>query len=137
MGLKRSACYGSCPAYSVEVNGNGEVEFNGESNVLVTGRHRGSISKQLVRDLVTYFERADYFSLKDEYAASVTDLPTYTTCIEFDGRKKSVKDYGGASVGMPRSVQDLERAIDEFTGTEKWVKGNDQTGPALKAEKRK
>src|SRR2546423_10273722 len=95
MGLKRSMCYGTCPAYSVEVHGNGEVDFNGESHVLITGRHRDWIPKQLVRDLVTYFEGADYFSLKDEYVATVTDNPSYVTWIEFDRHKKSVTDYVG------------------------------------------
>lgn len=137
MGLTRTGCYGSCPTYSVEVKGTGEVDFLGESNVLVKGRHGAHIPKQLVRDLVTYFEDANYFSLKDEYVAPITDHPAYMTWIEFDGRKKSVLDYAGVSVGMPRAVEDLERAIDEFAGTEKWVKGNDQTRPALKAEKRK
>ncbi len=135
MGLKRGDCFGSCPEYSVEVHGDGTVEFDGEANVLIPGRHHAQISKQLVRDLLAYFEDAAFFSLNNRYVAMITDHPTYTTSIEFDGQGKSVEDYVGEAVGMPKSVEEIERAVDEFAGTEKWVKGNDQTGPALLAEK--
>ncbi len=135
MGLKRTRCFGACPAYSVEVRGDGGVEFNGESNVLITGHHHDQVSSQAVRDLFAAFHRADYFSLNDRYHSLVTDNPTYTTWIEFDGQKKSVVDYVGLHAGMPEVVQDLERAIDEISGTDKWVKGNEQTGAALVAEK--
>ncbi|HEY3458643.1 MAG TPA: DUF6438 domain-containing protein [Bryobacteraceae bacterium] len=135
MGLKRTTCFGPCPSYSVEVRGNGEVEFNGESNVLITGRHHSQIPKEAVLNLVSAYRRASYFSLNDRYRYLVTDNPTYTTWIEFDGRKKSVMDYVGLRAGMPEAVQDLERTLDKIAGTEKWVKGNDQTGAALIAEK--
>jgi ankyrin repeat protein len=35
---------------------------------------------------------------------------------------------------MPEAVQDVERAIDDIVGTEKCIKGNDQTASALVAE---
>ncbi len=135
MGLKRTECFGPCPSYSVEVRGDGEVEFNGENNVLITGRHHSQISKEAVVNLVGAYRRASYFSLNDRYRYLVTDNPTYTTWIEFDDQKKSVMDYVGLRAGMPEVVQDLERTLDEIAGTEKWVKGNDQTGAALIAEK--
>ena len=135
MGLKRTQCFGSCPAYSVEVRGDGGVEFNGESNILITGHHQGQISRQAVRDLVAAFQHADYFSLNDSYHFLMTDNPTYTTWIVFDGQKKSVVDYVGLRAGLPEVVEDVERSMDEIAGTEKWVKGNDQTGAALIAEK--
>jgi ankyrin repeat protein len=84
--------------------------------------------------LLEAFRNADYFSLKDGYSQFVTDVPTYTTAIEFDGGKKSVGDYVGAGGGMPDIVTELEDEIDELAGTEKWLNETTQTWPALVAE---
>lgn len=133
--LKRTECFGACPAYTVEVRGDtDQVEFDGAGGTLVMGHHHGSISKADLQKLVAAFQRADYFSLKDRYEYLVTDNPTYRTSIEFDGLKKSVLDYVGLEAGMPEVVRELEDSIDEIIGTEKWIKGNTLTGPALVGE---
>jgi ankyrin repeat protein len=134
MSLSRTSCYGSCPAYSVEVRGNGDVFFRGGINVLVPGEHRSKISRHEVENLLDAFREADYFSLKDDYSQHMTDVPSYSTAIEFDGLKKSVGDYAGTGVGMPDVVTELEYKIDEIAGTEKWLHETDQTWPALVAE---
>lgn len=126
MRLKRTVCYGDCPAYSVEIRGNGEVAFTGEAYVFAKGSHRGTVSKQMVSELLEVFRRANYFSLDDKYSASITDNPAYTTSIEFDGRRKSVVDYVGLVEGMPEVVEDVEDSIDRVAGTKKWVSGDQQ-----------
>lgn len=89
-----------CPAYRVEVRGNGDVRYEGvPGNVLIAGHYRDSIPRGGVRRLVASFRDADYFSLQDRYASLATDLPTAITSIAFDGHKKSVVDYGGLSGG--------------------------------------
>jgi ankyrin repeat protein len=135
MRLKRTSCYGACPDYSVEVSGNGDVEFNGIANVFISGHHRAKISAEALHELVAAFRRANYLWLKNSYHAMITDLPTYSTSIEFDGLKKSVVDYGGPFIGMPEAVRDLEDTVDRIAGTETWIKGNSQTGAALISEK--
>jgi ankyrin repeat protein len=135
MSLTRTSCFGSCPAYSVEVRGSGDVIYRGERNVLISGEHHATVSRQEVIRLLETFHNADYFSLKDGYSQSVTDNPTYTTAIEFDGHKKSVGDYVGAGAGMPDIVTELEDKLDEVAGTEKWLKENSKTWPALVAER--
>jgi len=132
--LTRTSCFGSCPAYSVEVLGNGDVTYRGERNVLITGEHRARISRQEVVRLLDVYRDADYFSLKDQYSQLVTDVPSYTTSIEFDRHKKSVGDHVGAGAGMPDAVTELEDQIDALLGTEKWLKETPQTWPALEAE---
>jgi len=134
MSLTRTSCFGSCPAYSVEVRGSGDVIFRGERNVLITGEHHATISRQEVIGLLDAYRNADYFSLKDQYSQFVTDVPSYTTSIEFDGHKKSVGDHVGAGAGMPDIVTELEDKIDELAGTEKWLKETPQTWAALIAE---
>jgi len=135
MTLKRTTCFGTCPSYRVEIHGDGTVLYEGQAYVAVTGSHRGSVSKGTVSELVDAFRNMDYYSFEDEYVWPATDLPTYETSIEIDGRLKKVKDYAGEQVGMPLSVSKLEAEIDRLVDTERWTKGNENTVKSLTDEK--
>jgi len=119
--LIRTACYGTCPDYTVTIYGNGNVEFDGHAFVGSPGEHRARIPREKVKELVAEFEKAGYFYLQDRYSAPVTDAPTYVTCIAFDDRKKCVIDYEGTLAGMPKSVRDLGNAIDRVADTARWI----------------
>jgi len=129
MTLDRTRCFGPCPAYQVVVHGDGSVDFAGKAFVTVVGNHRGKISTLAVHELFSAFKRADYFALENRYATSVTDNPSYTTSISFDGVTKSVVDYMGTESGMPDVVQDLEEEIDRIAHTDKWIHETTKPGP--------
>jgi hypothetical protein len=44
--LTRTACFGTCPAYRVEIHGDGAVLYEGKNWVALTGSHHGSVSKR-------------------------------------------------------------------------------------------
>jgi hypothetical protein len=115
--MERTVCFGTCPDYSLTVYGNGTVIYEGRNFVAVTGRQTSSISQEQVRKLVRAFYEIDYFSLKNEYSAQVTDLPTTTTSITVDGHFKQVINYYGA----PEQLIELENKIDDISSSEKWV----------------
>jgi hypothetical protein len=119
--LARTNCYGMCPTYTIEIHGDGTVLYEGEGGVAVEGRQRGAISKEALQELVEVFRKADYFSLADGYISFTTDDATHTTSISFDDKAKWVVNYIGSDVGMPRSVSELEAAIDRLSGASKWV----------------
>jgi len=120
--LQRGACFGTCPIYRVSIASDGTVSYDGQRFVRVTGHRTRKISQKKVRQLYHAFMRADFFALNDAYVARVTDLPTYKLSLIAKGRRKTVRDYGGHRIGMPRSVTDLERLVDETAGTKAWVK---------------
>jgi hypothetical protein len=122
--LERSGCFGTCPIYSVEITGDGTVNYLGERFVAVSGGQTTHISQKAVRDLYDAFVKADFFWTLDEYMGHVTDLPTYKVTLSFDGRTKRVVDYAGQMVGLPKAVADVEDAIDKTAGTEKWTRKN-------------
>lgn len=132
--LSRGLCLGSCPAYTVEVDGDGAVTFDGQDFVAVPGRHRTRIAQDAVHGLFDAFRNADFFGLMDNYRAAITDLPTFSVGIAFDGVRKQVQDHVGEKAGMPTEAIALENEIDRVAGTEKWIAGNADTLPALQAE---
>ncbi len=133
--LERKPCDEYCPVYSVEVHGNGDVFYQGTSGLmLIAGRHRERISLAAVSRLLSSFQEADFFSLKDKYEISPTVLLGSVISLEFDGRKKKVVDHQGYIVGLPKIVARLENLIEEAAQTDKWLQGNSDTAPSLLRE---
>jgi hypothetical protein len=132
--LWRTGCFGTCPAYGVEIRGDGTVIYKGEAHVAVGGRHTGHIAPETVRGLFAKFRAAEFFSTLDEYRFNVSDGATYKLAIRYDGVSKSMTDYAGNWAGMPGAISDLERAIDQAAGTLKWIIITSQTVPSLVTE---
>ena len=123
--FSRTECYGRCPACSVTIRGDGSVHFSGQRYVLIPGDHETHIAPDAVMELVRQFERTRFFAAGDKYIAEVTDNPTYTLTLTVAGKSKTVTDYVGEQVGMPLVIVDLENAVDETAGTERWIKGDE------------
>lgn len=123
--LTRTVCFGTCPAYSVTILGDGRVHFKGERFVQITGDHDEHIDPTGVKALVQKFEEAKFFAAGDKYVARVTDNPYYTLSVTVGGKTKTVTDYVGEQVGMPLVITDLENAVDEAAGTARWIKGGE------------
>src|SRR4051812_14054201 len=65
--FERTPCFGTCPVYKVNVNGNGDVKFEGIRNVDSVGTFSGHIDAAAVAQLSKAFEDAKYFSLQSNY----------------------------------------------------------------------
>lgn len=119
--LVRTACYGACPMYGVEIRGDGTVTYCGLHFVSQVGERSRKVADAEVSGLVAQFQSANFLTLNDEYAAGATDGPTYAVTIAYDDISKSVIDYRGEEAGMPVSVTALEDAIDRIAGTSEWI----------------
>lgn len=144
--LRRTSCFGSCPSYRVELRGDGEVAYVGEDNVLVRGEQRWRIAPDRIAPLLALLRESNYLGLAGHYQIDATDLPTQTTSVSVEGRRKFVVDYGGElsgvvastsagepAVPMPAAVVQIERSIDAIAGTESWTRGDEHTMARLRA----
>ena len=125
--LERGPCFGFCPSYTVDLTADGRVRFEGRppgrgaANGCL-GVLRWRVSRAAVARLQRTVDRGGFYGFKSEYAAPVTDLPTYTVTVTRRGRTKAVRDYGGAEAGMPAAMTGIENAIDEAAGVTRCVK---------------
>jgi len=146
--LRRTSCYGTCPSYRVELRGNGEVHYRGDSDVLVRGSHRWRIDPAKITPLLEMFRRANYFTLAGYYEYPVTDLPTYISRFSVGDRNKFVLNYGGSfgrafastrmpgeDPDMPPVVMEIEDAIDQISGAASYVSGDETTLQKLRDER--
>lgn len=124
--LTRGVCFGFCPDYTVTINGDGQVRYEGRRFVNAVGERTATIPRADVERLVARFDEIGFDQLRNEYRGRMTDMPTYTVSITRNGQTKTVLDYGGVDAGMPRAVRDLEQEIDRVAGTPQWVLRNGQ-----------
>jgi hypothetical protein len=119
--LERTACFGSCPIYSVAIYADGRVVYNGERFVTATGEQTTSIDPETVQQLVAGFEAAGYFDWNDEYTdMHITDLPSVVTSVMRDGEVKQITRYAGDS-SAPLALSYLENWIDLAAYTSQWT----------------
>ncbi len=121
--MRRTACFGHCPVYTVTIYGSGRVEFRGENYVARKGVFLDSIPQEDVNRLVHALHSKGFFSMQDRYDnRHITDLPATITAFESGTTKKSVYDYHGA----PEQLREIERLIDDIARTEQWIKGREK-----------
>jgi hypothetical protein len=124
--LQRTSCLGTCPVYTVMIDGRGTVTYVGERSVRVIGRRTAQIAPSVVASLLARAERIRFFGMRDAYRViqypngsfgSVSDLPTKIVTVTVNGRTKRVEDY----VAAPDALGEFEREIDEAAGTKRWI----------------
>jgi hypothetical protein len=82
--LERTGCYGNCPAYTVTINGDGRVEYNGKAHVKERGLREGRVEADQIKTLLNEFATAKFFTLSENYSGEsctryCTDMPTAVT----------------------------------------------------------
>jgi hypothetical protein len=132
--LQRTACYGSCPVYSVTIEGTGKVIYNGVQNVVEQGIRETTIADDQLVELANEFLRLWFFDAKDRYAGQeslflvggrqytlggtqVTDLPSTILSVKLADRQKTVELY----YNYPPELGKLAEKIEETTGVLTWV----------------
>lgn len=74
--FEKTICFGFCPEYRLVIYENGEVEYNGKKNVKITGKRKYNLSKLEFKKIKDQIQKADFYNLKNEYDAMITDLPS-------------------------------------------------------------
>src|SRR5258708_33320598 len=74
--LERTRCYGSCPAYTVTIHGDGRVEYAGTKNVKVTGQQTGRVEPEAVKRLLSQLAQAKILAIQTDYSAAKSSCRT-------------------------------------------------------------
>ncbi len=119
--------------YSVRVSGDGTVDFDGKSWVLLEGKHHGLISVEDFRKLVDAFRESDFFSLDDRYYPVATDMASTTFAIAIGDQRKSVT---ADILPDQKTLGRLADAVDKLSHSAQWVTGTAETVPGIINEHR-
>ncbi len=117
--LERSACFGSCPVYTVTLSRQGAARYVGSAHVERIGTFDGDIDPYHFARLCALAESAGFFSMEPEYRSPWTCAPTAWLRIWRAGHSEPfvVEDYGSAG---PIALWGLLVAIDAAQGSIRW-----------------
>ncbi len=127
--LERTACFGTCPQYSLVVSRNGMLLYRGTEYVKVRGRRTGKISQKDFSRLADAAVQVKFLSFRDQYPSVadtcnpyVTDGPSIKIGLQFINGAKSVDYYTGCQgLAEMSRIEWLAKTIDEMARSSQWV----------------
>ena len=117
--FRRTECFGSCPAYSVGVRGDGSVHFYGESSTQTVGYASADIGRAGVAALLAFLRRKSFLSLHTHYVAMATDHAKAVIVLR-RGRGLKYVERDESNTSEP-ALDSIEKEIDRATGTARWI----------------
>ncbi len=118
--LKRTACYGSCPVFQVEIWSDGRAVWQGERHVARVGIYSAQVSAEWIAELLQEGLRAGFFHLANHYPANgraVPDLPETIMMLRKGQRVQRIVDNADA----PIALLQFERYWQEKVEALPWI----------------
>ena len=109
--ISKGMCFGKCPVYTGTVKGNGQVVYEGRTNVDLKDTWFGTISKDDLCSLVTIIREKKLLTLDTTFLDNVPDAPVTTITITDMGRTKTFS----WNIGTPEQLRDLARIMVNVT----------------------
>jgi hypothetical protein len=128
--IERTICYGSCPAYTITINEDGEITWHGQSYVAQKGERSIRVDPKVFKSALALLEKAEFRSFATRYQRGerdgckslVTDSPDAVITVKTSAYEHRVWHYHGCE-GFPRESEliNLEDELDELLGSERWI----------------
>lgn len=122
--MERTACFGQCPTYRIEVNRDGTARFIGRDNVEHIGVYTKAFAAGGTQDLLEQFAEHRVDTCSEEYLYLIADVPGLIYYITYKGQNEPQKIMN-AHFG-PDYLQGLAREMDKYTRVDdSWTKTSD------------
>lgn len=100
--FERTPCFGTCPAYTMQVYADGRVAYEGRSNVPLMGKQELKLPVAVVADMLRQAKEAHFETFAGQYKSGISDMPSTIVAIrQPDGSFKKVT----AESAVPENVQ--------------------------------
>jgi hypothetical protein len=129
--LERTFCLGDCPVYKLTIKADGILLFEGEEYTKKKGLAKTKIKPEKIKQIISEFEKADFFSLRNKYEdfdvceMYATDHPSEIISIQINGKSKQVNHnfgcWGEKAKKELTPLVSLGEKIDEITNSKRWV----------------
>jgi hypothetical protein len=128
VGIERTACFGTCPIYTLIIKSDGTFRYKGVEYVERKGEFTGTLPVEYFHRLAQFIRDSGYMELDDEYRLSATTRPSATTytMVVRNGKRKTVSNYRNAG---PTKLWAIESLIDDLLRNAQWrdsQKANDK-----------
>ena len=116
--VKTTGCFGTCPIYEFQINGDGMATYSGERFVAVEGDKKKDFGTMEAALAFDSFRSANFWSYEDEYTGNITDLPTTYLTFSDGGKTKTIKLY----YNFPDELKRLSEYMKKLANSESWVR---------------
>jgi hypothetical protein len=105
------------PSYSLRIDGNGNVEYNGLSNVKTLGKYFDKLSSEDLNRIIQGFKESYFFYLNENYGSSTEpnsqQQDEVSISLRLGDKSKIVKYTQGSTVSL--SLKMLVEEIEKIT----------------------
>ena len=119
IGFERTGCYGTCPSYTFIITSGGKCRYEGGKHAKIEGKKTGRVSIIEFHRLAEFLLSIQFFALKDEYTASLTDSSSTFTTATLNGKRKIIDNYAGLG---PAQLWAVEQILDGMVTRARWDK---------------
>lgn len=127
--LRRTMCFGRCPAYDLKIFGSGRVEYVGRNYVCAFGAQTAGADAREVSRLVQAMIATGYLGYAWNPGVLWTDSPTAITSLSHRGQSFEISHYHGDR-GAPEWLHAMEEEIDRVAGAARWLPTHDKNWQA-------
>jgi len=125
--LSRGPCFGSCPAYTVTVHGDGQVQYVGQQGrrSRIQTKKSGTVPREKVQEILQVLDRVEFMTLEGRAFFWAFDTPSVGVRASVDGKKKQVASdasFVGAPKGRQARFVEATRQIDDILASTTWLK---------------
>ena len=112
--LERTPCYGTCPVYKIQLEGNGIAFLENTRFVEPLGTFKGNVAKGDLNSLFHSFASTDWEQYEDSYDANVSDLPTVKLTWYHSGYQKEISIRAKHPIELDVLINKVDQVKDKI-----------------------
>jgi len=112
--MKRTACYGTCPQYTITIYNDGLVRYDGKMFVDKIGCFKSTLSKKIISDIKLELNNVNFLAFQNEYDTHVTDVPSVIVKIYLEGKTHEVIDRFNGPLELKRIHKFIDNIVDSI-----------------------
>ena len=110
VGMERTACFGRCPAYLIELFPDGKVRYTSRSFTEYEGIYEKNVGSAKTLEIIGEFKKLRVDTCSDNYESLIQDLPGLVYYFKFGEKEKRIYN---ANFG-PTYFRVMADKIDQF-----------------------
>jgi len=131
--METTACFGTCPAYRVDVFSDGIIVYRGDAHTKLVGTYRLPNKPDLFQRILRLLDESSFQKFRNDYGGAGegeespcseewTDHPSTVLSLQFASNIKTVHHYHGCK-GFDREeeLEALEKTLFELIGLSDYV----------------
>ena len=113
--LQKTACFGQCPVYKVEIFKDGTVKYKGTAHIKKRGQYEAIATMAFIKNIQQKAAVINYMSFSDKYPKGdnmITDIPSTISYIRIENEGKMITNNFDAPKELMEFEKWLEKEID-------------------------